>query len=117
MPFIVTAKRPVAPDEHGQPFCAACSHYHEGACLCPDCGRPTPCREHHAATSVATPAIETVARRAVATPEEARHEAERALINWQRTTGQKPDPRAHVYAARTLPESGGRVGPLPDGTV
>lgn len=25
------------------PFCEDCSHYHDGACLCPECGQPVPC--------------------------------------------------------------------------
>lgn len=56
-------------------------------------------------------------RRAVATLAAARFAAEVAMVDHQRDTGVKPDPRQHVYAARTLPESGGKIGPLPDGTV
>jgi hypothetical protein len=55
----------------------------------------------------------TVTRRAVATLDEARE----AIV----AAGRIP-PSGHVYpaalmAAESLPESGGRVGPLPDGTV
>jgi len=56
-------------------------------------------------------------RRAVATLEEARAAVNNALY---RIEGEMDDPRplAGFYAqADTLPESGGTIGPLPDGTV
>lgn len=27
------------------PFCTKCSHYHQGPCLCPECGQPEPCSQ------------------------------------------------------------------------
>jgi hypothetical protein len=53
----------------------------------------------------------SVSRRAVATLEEARREAGRACL------GSTSLDLRNVEQARTLPESGGTVGPLPDGTV
>jgi hypothetical protein len=78
-PYTVEHRRPVAPDEDGSPFCAACSHYHDGSCLCPDCGRPTPCRDHGQDRSVSTPATTVVSRWAYATLEEARAKARRII--------------------------------------
>jgi hypothetical protein len=52
-----------------------------------------------------------VSGRAVATLEEARREAGRACL------GSTSLDLRNVEQARTLPESGGTVGPLPDGTV
>lgn len=59
--------------------------------------------------------FDTLSIVAVETLEQARHQAEVALIEWQRSTGQKPDPREHVLRARTLPVEGGVVE-LPDGS-
>ena len=105
-PFLVTVKRPVSPDDNGTPFCAACSHYHEGARACPDCGRPTPCRDHGSDRSVWTPATEVVSRVAVASLEEARDKVALLAADTMLT-------RAGVIIA--IRESGGRVS-LPDGT-
>lgn len=27
-------------------YCHDCGHYHEGSCLCPECGKPEPCLGH-----------------------------------------------------------------------
>lgn len=60
--------------------------------------------------------LERQSRRAVATLEEARHDAENIVIDalGVRDTMEASDDR---FDARELPESGGTVGPLPDGTV
>lgn len=42
-------------DEPDEPYCVICSHHHEGACWCPDCGRPTPCRTHGVEGTMSTP--------------------------------------------------------------
>jgi hypothetical protein len=112
MPYIVVVKRPVAPDEDGAPFCSTCSHYHEGACLCPECGRPTPCRAHSQGTFTQIPTFD-VSRHAVATLENARESTAYTVICIDQ------DCRRSSYedAARSLPKAGGTVGPLPDGTV
>lgn len=107
VPYVITVTRPVAPDDDGQPFCAACSHYHEDACLCPDCGRPTPCRTHSIESSVSTPATD-ISRRAVATLDE----AQAAVVSAYETRTGKPAP-----ACFALREDGGTTGPLPDGTT
>jgi hypothetical protein len=52
-----------------------------------------------------------LSRREVATLEEARREAGRACL------GSTSLDLRNVEQARTLPDSGGTVGPLPDGTV
>jgi hypothetical protein len=140
MPYVVTTKRPTPPDETSQPYCAACSHYHEGACLCPDCGRPTPCREHFEGASVQTPSFD-VSRCAVATLEERQvldgGEWRNVLIlrTWRpdlrpseevadvlflhdgRVSGGHVTRMMRSLYLLTVPESGGTVGPLPDGTV
>ncbi|HEU4702610.1 MAG TPA: hypothetical protein VFS37_09020 [Conexibacter sp.] len=110
--FVVTQRRPVAPDEDGQPFCGACSHYHEGPCLCPDCGRPTPCRDHGQDRSVSTPATEIVYREAFATLED-RNRAICVLILNAVPIEAQPDLFAQVTA---LGESGGKLS-LPNGDV
>lgn len=53
-------------------------------------------------------------RRAVATLDEAREVIRQ--IAWDRPPGQTPTPD-DAMAIHALPESGGTVGPLPDGTV
>lgn len=113
MPYVITTTRPIEPDEHGLPYCGACSHYHEGACLCPDCGRPTPCSTHGVDGSVSTPAPD-VSRRAVATFGDVRT----AIYG----LGVLPTKPYHTFnywrrMVRELPDSGGSVGPLPDGTM
>lgn len=40
-----------------EPYCVVCSHYHSGACLCADCGQPTPCRQHYVDGTVSTQAV------------------------------------------------------------
>jgi hypothetical protein len=55
-------------------------------------------------------------RRAVATLEEARQSCVRALYAANAPQGDVSGPRLWT-AAYELPESGGTVGPLPDGTV
>lgn len=108
MPYVITTTRLVAPDEYGTPFCAVCSHYHEDACLCPDCGRPTPCS--HAGASVQTDATD-VSRRAVTTLDKAVNLAI-AACNAAGSVG-----LSVVDQVNDLSEDGGTVGPLPDGTV
>jgi hypothetical protein len=66
---------------------------------------------------------ESVFRRAVATLEEAREQADDAVFaahnrERKRPSDELPPPyMAQSIEARDLPESGGAVGPLPDGTV
>jgi hypothetical protein len=115
MPFIVTTKRPTPPDETGQPYCAACSHYHEGACLCPDCGHPTPCRDHFEGASVQTPSLD-VSRQAVATLEEAKDAAMQVVYDGP-PIRVKTEWELICMVISDWPESGGTVGPLPDGTT
>jgi hypothetical protein len=57
-----------------------------------------------------------ISRRAVATLAKARHDAELALVDYKARTGAMPE-RRFILAARTIAESGGTVGPLPDGTL
>lgn len=58
---------------------------------------------------------QVVSRRAVVTIEQARHDAELAMVH---AKGDGPMPhRTLILAARTLPEVGGTIGPLPDGTM
>lgn len=63
----------------------------------------------------------TVSRRAVATLEEARWFAQnpgwRYGVSDGYTAAEGEDAAKVLRAARSLPESGGTVGPLPDGTV
>lgn len=113
-PFVVTRRRPVAPDDDGSPFCAACSHYHEGPCPCPDCGRPTPCRDHLQDRSVSTPATKIVYREAFATLNEARRTA-CAEIRRRSNVAKDPVQPALDHAANVR-ESGGTIR-LPKGDV
>jgi hypothetical protein len=57
------------------------------------------------------PMLLPVSRQTVATLEEARRIAGRACL------GSTPLNLENIEQARTLPEPGGTVGPLPDGTV
>lgn len=61
---------------------------------------------------------ERMARRAVATLEEARERAEDTVFD-HLGPERMPDDRPVEFAtyARNLPEEGGTIGPLPDGTV
>ena len=60
------------------------------------------------------PARRARARRAVATLDEAREDALDAV--WTQEYSSR-DPEPDLDAARALPEAGGTIGPLPDGTV
>jgi len=114
VPFVTTTTTPVPPDEHGQPYCSAYSHYHEGACLCPECGHPS-YWTHGTPATESTPAF-SVSRVAVVTLGEARHKA--YAIGWD-TPGFRDAAEFNGYmdACHALPDTGGTVGPLPDGTT
>lgn len=101
MPYIVTTTTPYG--YHGEAECEGCGgsvHRRgpEGEFRCSDWPKCIP-----------------VSRRAVGTLDEARHDAELAMV---RAKGDGPMPsREQILAVRGLPEQGGTVGPLPDGTL
>lgn len=43
VPMVHPRGKPAPPGFRVIPYCEKCSHYHNGACLCPDCGQPVPC--------------------------------------------------------------------------
>ena len=99
MPYLVTTKRPDGDDRN----CNCLVPYMEGA------------GNHSPGCACFTPRV--VSRRAVATLEEARKATRRKLEPFLPGGVLEGDPAKWLKAAWSIPESGGSVGPLPDGTL